>query len=182
VVAGRDGYFYVLTANHVVANAHDIQVHTFPTGDKPGPVLTDAVVLLQAADADLALLRLPAGSVKVTPLALPPPGTKLGGESFTGLSVGCAADGPPECRAEKIAGKRLLRRPNGVAAFVWETAEKPDHGRSGGPLLDARGRLVGVCSGTQDGKGYYSHLDEIHAAFTKRKYDWIWQTDRPVPE
>src|SRR5205823_3954013 len=42
VVARRDGYLYVLTANHVVANVHDIQVHTFPAGDKPGPVLSDA--------------------------------------------------------------------------------------------------------------------------------------------
>ena len=42
-------------------------------------------------------------------------------------------------------------------------------GRSGGPLLDADGRLIGVCSGTQEGMNYYTHPDEIRGALQRHR-------------
>ena len=178
VVAHRDGFLYVLTASHVVAGAKDLRVVTYSADDrsKPGAALTDVDVLVQAADADFALIRVPAGANPPKPLRLLPPGSKLPTGAFAATTVGGDLAGVPECLPDRVLGKKLLRRPEGGTVFVWEAEAKPAKGRSGGALLDDQGRVIGVCVGTQDGKGYYSHLDEIHAALKPRKFDWLWQT------
>jgi hypothetical protein len=40
-------------------------------------------------------------------------------------------------------------------------------------LLDGDGRIIGICSGTQDRLSYYSHPDEIRAAIRAAKLDFI---------
>jgi hypothetical protein len=53
-------------------------------------------------------------------------------------------------------------------------AERPVGGMSGGPLLDARGRVIGVCSAAKpDGPGYYAHLDEVLAGLKSQGYGWL---------
>jgi hypothetical protein len=52
--------------------------------------------------------------------------------------------------------------------FHWQTETPPDNGRSGGGLFDRDGRLAGVCVANQEGRGYYLHLDEIHAALKRQ--------------
>ena len=84
------------------------------------------------------------------------------------------AEGGDFAWAETVAAK-LLKRANDVPeAFFWQTAAKPEKGRSGGPLLDADGRVIGICAATQDEKGYFTHLDEILAGLKTAKYEWLW--------
>jgi hypothetical protein len=50
--------------------------------------------------------------------------------------------------------------------------EKPE-GRSGGPLVDKRGLLIGVCSGVSKDKAYFCHIDEINAFLERNGFDWL---------
>jgi hypothetical protein len=36
-----------------------------------------------------------------------------------------------------------------------------------------------VCSGTQDGKGYYTHLDEILAGLKRHDLGWLFERAEP---
>jgi hypothetical protein len=61
----------------------------------------------------------------------------------------------------------LIKKPDGSAAFHWE-ADKPQAiGRSGGPLVDTQGRVIGICSGTRENKGYYVSIYEIEASLKR---------------
>ena len=35
-------------------------------------------------------------------------------------------------------------------------------------------RVIGICSGVGDGKGYYIHPEQIHQ-FLREKYSWLWE-------
>jgi S1-C subfamily serine protease len=50
-------------------------------------------------------------------------------------------------------------------------------GRSGGPLIDQRGFVIGICSGTSDGKGYFTHTHEIHRFLKQNAFDWLADKD-----
>ena len=176
-VIGRGGPFvYVLTADHVVQGADRVGVATFSARSYPRPeaVAAAAEVLARSAEADLAVLRLPApdpppGCLRVCPPALVP-----GGGDFPALGVGCPG-GAPTCVADVVRAKRRVRRPGaeGVAAY-WETEGRVAKGRSGGPLLDRRGYLIGVAGGTNADRGYYSHPEEIHAFLRRNGLKWLY--------
>jgi hypothetical protein len=83
-------------------------------------------------------------------------------KDFPGLSCGVQAGQPPTCWADTVAGKKLVRKPGGPSYQVWELLKEPAGGRSGGPLIEKRGKLIGIGSGRSDGRGYYTHLDEIY--------------------
>ena len=88
----------------------------------------------------------------------------------------------PTCRIEEITGKVLVRKANESGTFFWQTKEPSIEGRSGGPLIilnkDESLSLIGICTATQDQKGYYTHLDEIHVALKEGGYSWIWETNK----
>jgi hypothetical protein len=74
------------------------------------------------------------------------------------------------CIVEKVKGAKQIRRSEAMQpALCWEAASEQSPGRSGGPLIDRRGRVIGVASGVNDGKGYYCHAEEIHR--------WLKSTD-----
>jgi len=107
-------------------------------------------------------------------LPLVPPGKHAKRFPFEGLSVGCSRGNPPTCERETIAGKRLaVRRDDGVA-FFWQADKAQARGRSGGPLLDGEGRVIGLAAATALGKGYSVHASEIHAALKPEGFDWLW--------
>jgi S1-C subfamily serine protease len=173
VIGVRGAFLYVLTASHVVSGSDRLAVHLPPADkDSKAKVVTDVDILIDGKAQDVALLRVSAGDVKVTPLALAaaPPG---GDEAFDALSAGAGDDTDPNVRAERVLGRKLLRRANGETWFAWETRDRPETGRSGGALIDSGGRLIGLCSGTQEGKGYYTHVDEIRALLKKKSQGWL---------
>ena len=40
-------------------------------------------------------------------------------------------------------------------------------------MIDRQGRLLGLCSGRSDEKGYYTHIDEIRAGLRDSGYRWL---------
>ncbi len=180
-VIGRDGPFlYLLTANHLTDKAERLEIHTFSASSYPraDSVYRGAQVLARAANEDLALLRLvtrdaPPGSIRVCPPRLVP---EAG--DFPALAVGCGEGKAPTCRIEKVAGKKRVRKEGQEGtALYWEVGREAGQGRSGGPLIDRRGRLVGVGSFNGDGKYYFSHAAEVHAFLRNNGLQRLYQEE-----
>jgi S1-C subfamily serine protease len=163
---------YVLTARHLVegAEALELSFYSARTFPKPGPVVRDVEVLASSTEADLALLR---ATVRV-PLSA---GLRLAAEApaempFPALSVGCSDGLVPTLLLESVQSARRVRKPGmNEAVLMWELVREPASGRSGGPLLDRQGRLIGMTSGRSSGKGYCIHLDEIRRFLKRHHFD-----------
>lgn len=119
----------VVTCAHVVGDARDVQLRT--TSGAEGP----ATVVATARADDLALVVVPEALGRDLPSLVladpPPPGAPVFAVGHPGGSVGAASAGVV---VGVDAGGRL----------VTDAHLRPGH--SGGPLVDARGRLVGVCA------------------------------------
>ena len=46
--------------------------------------------------------------------------------------------------------------------------------RAQGSLIERDGKVIGICSATQAGRGYYIHLDEIQAALKRSGEGISW--------
>lgn len=173
VIGRKDKTIFILTASHLLARGDRLEIATFTVASLPEPakVYKKAEVVAFTKDMrDLALLRLtvddpPRGGLVLCPLSSLPKEKEL-----DALSVGCALGAAPSCVREKIQGAKQIRRSEAMrSALFWESASEQDAGRSGGPLIDRRGRVIGVASGVNDGKGYYCHAEEIQR--------WLKATD-----
>ena len=74
-----------------------------------------------------------------------------------------------------VLARRVVRRPGGALGVFWETESAPVGGMSGGPLLDREGAVIGVCSAVSlaNGRGYFTHADEILAALAGSDHRWL---------
>jgi len=178
VIIGRRGDFlYVLTARHVIRDAEAIEVVPLAAED-PGKAATSLRKVEVAAVGDdirdLALLRISV-TEETFPVVLLCPARSLPKEGgFKALSVGCSNGGSPTCEVEEVIGRiKATRGTEGKAGVFWEVARKVAEGRSGGPLIDERGRLIGICSGVNKTKGYFTHADEIRAFLEAKGFEWL---------
>lgn len=160
----------ILTAFHVVDPGLHLQVEFFK-GDGSTLLCDRVEVLAIARDADLALIHAISDYQPPRMLSVPDDqDTPSGGVSF--VSVGCNRGETPSWRAERMTGKTLLRRPSGRALFLLTDGEAIK-GRSGGPLVDGKGNLIGVCRGglaataLLPAEGLYASALEIHALLEK---------------
>jgi S1-C subfamily serine protease len=172
VVIQKGGpHAHLLTACHVVPKAKTVEI--LVAGGKPGRTLK-AEVLARSPESDLAVLRLPAeGAPQALPVA--PTGSK----PKLVVSVGWEKGDAPSALDESIKGKVRLKRPNEPGAvWCWETVRKQAAGRSGGPLVDERGRVVGLASGHDGATGYYVHADEIRTFLRASGLKWVLEEDR----
>jgi S1-C subfamily serine protease len=146
-----------------VDRAREVDVHV-PASGKEGKseAHRGAVVLARSAEADLAILRLPTspGLPKPLPLAAAKQVPKAPCQA---LSVGWAGGDAPTALDEMVRRDALVRRPGEKAAVrSWQTQRKQARGRSGGPLVDRAGRVIGLASGHDRESGYYVHVAEVH--------------------
>jgi S1-C subfamily serine protease len=165
VIVRQTGPFvYILTANHVVEGADTVDVATFsPTSyPKPEQVYGQVQVVARAKGPDLALVRLVTRDPMPGVLRLCPPDKAPAAGEFPALTCGLKDRQAPACWIDAVAGKQTVRKPTGEVSQVWELKRAPALGRSGGPLIDKRGYVIGIGSGRSDGKGYYAHLDEVY--------------------
>lgn len=160
IFASKGPFVFVLTAEHVVGQSKWVTTETFTSESYPrANSRITASVVARSVEADLAVIRYATSEAapKSSPLAAA--GAVVGGDVF---SVGCDQQGPPTCVADRITRSAQVRRgPTSPAIKMWQVMQAPVVGRSGGPLIDQRGQLVGVASGMSDGKGYFCHIDEI---------------------
>ena len=136
VVVSEDGE--ILTNAHVVADATDIRVRL------PGESEPTAVELI-ASDAgnDLALLQIEATGLVAATFA-PMDDVALGDDV---LAIGFALDldgGPSVTLGIVSALDRTLLTPSGALDGLIQTDAAISSGNSGGPLVDAEGRVVGI--------------------------------------
>jgi hypothetical protein len=172
VMIGRqDGFIQVLTADHVLVDAIAIDVHAFTpaTFPRPAAIFRDVGVLRRSPVQDLALLRIP-DDERFTVHPLCPPGpetvpTPPGDPSLPipVMTVGCGDGRAPAPLLNWILNSPRVRRPGSEQTVrMWQLEQIEVAGRSGGPMFDNQGRLLGISSGTSGQLAYYCHLEEIH--------------------
>jgi S1-C subfamily serine protease len=178
IILGRKGDFvYILTAQHVIDSAKELEIATFTAASYPAPAQFSRLAKVVATSdqlRDLALVRwiskepIP-GSLSLCPARLVPEE-----QGFKALSVGCGGSKPPTCMEEVVDGRRLVRKQTeDKPAPFWQVDREQPPGRSGGPLIDKRGFLLGVCSGVSQDKGYFCHTEEISAFLERNGFDWL---------
>ena len=186
IVSARPPFVYVLTAHHVIAGAKTIEVELFSPLSYPRPSHRSLAgqVIATSPRIDAALLRLTTDQSGLTAIQIPPQSAALEQTPFLALSAGSTNDGAPTCRIERVAASKMVRRDaKQDACLVWEVLAESAKGRSGGPLLDSQGRLIGVGSGRSEGRGYYCHILEIKKFLSDGSANWVLDENRvPVNE
>jgi hypothetical protein len=174
VAIGRDGpVVYLLSAAHLARGVDQLDVHVFAPGEgaRPKHVFTKVAVLATADEQmqDLALLRLvDSDRVIASVLPLPKKAAARPKLPFDGFTAGCTDAAAPTLDAVRVLQAVLVRKPGADEAVRCFKCKSPaTAGRSGGPLLDADGLLLGIASGGDSMASYYIHLDEIRP-FLKR--------------
>jgi S1-C subfamily serine protease len=178
-------YTYILTAGHVVKDGTYFKVSLFNAKTYPKPseeYMGERVQLLARREGvkDLALMRIAAvKELPAIPLYKSPRDPK--GRDFLALTAGCSDGAPPTCQIEKILRAGLFsREEKGEQGKCWEAAKAQTPGRSGGPLLDKEGRLIGLCSGNnREERGYFCHISEIDAFLQATDFRWLLKEPRP---
>jgi len=183
IVAVRDQRLLVLTAAHIIAGAEavDVLVYTATTYPKPTRVLRDASVVANSTTRDLALLRTSNTPTRVTPLALCPPSELPRQPSFWTMTIGCGNGKPPTPLLDHVDASLMVQRPDAKRPVrLWQLQLAQSLGRSGGPMVDSRLRLLGIGSGASGGHGYYCHLTEIDAFLRDHGFDNLIQPAAPA--
>jgi S1-C subfamily serine protease len=133
-----DKHGHILTAGHVVAGAHDITV-TFQGG-----ATRTAKVLGSDTSADVAVLSVPPSGLTLHPLSL---GTLSGHRVGDPVAViGDPFDVQRSLSTGVISGlDHTIPAPNGYnIPHAVQTDAAMNPGNSGGPVLDAGGRVIGI--------------------------------------
>ncbi|KDA47976.1 Serine protease [Leuconostoc pseudomesenteroides 1159] len=167
-----DGYAYIITNNHVVADSDKLQLIT-ASGKK-----VEATIVGTDTTKDLALLKAKATDIKVSAsfgnsksllagqqvLAI---GSPLGSDYATSLTSGIVSAPRRELTAEETGS-------SATTAIQTDTAINP--GNSGGPLINLKGQVIGITSskivsstdGTSvEGMGFAIPADIVQSFITK---------------
>jgi S1-C subfamily serine protease len=157
----RDGH--IVTNFHVIEGGDTFQVRLDDQSE------FRAKVVGATPDKDLAVLKIQAPSGKLIPL---PRGTSRGllvGQSVLALGNPFGLDNSLTVGIVSALGRDLSSPSGRMIHDVIQTDAAINPGNSGGPLLDSRGRLIGVNaaiyspSGGSAGIGFAIPVDEVNA-------------------
>jgi S1-C subfamily serine protease len=181
IVKQEPKFVYFLTAAHAARAGDKLEIHTFTAESYPDSAekYKSAEVIASDTERDIAVIRLATTDTMPGVLPLCPVKKVPDDKDFAALSTGCGGGKAPVCQVETVRRKVKVQRPGDKdSTLVWEIATAPANGRSGGPLVDQRGLVIGVASGANDGQGYYVHIDEIHRFLKKNALDRLYEEDR----
>jgi S1-C subfamily serine protease len=178
ILIGRRGAsVYILTAQHLVQGGDRFEVAVFATETYPRPrkVYPSAELAAEVRGiGDLALLRLTTPDDMPKHLRICPAARVPKEMPFSALTAGCDSGKAPTAIVEKRVEKKLAQRREGEEkATFWEVPAEYPQGRSGGPILDKQGYLLGVCSGTNRDKTYFIHVEDIHQFLIRHGFRWL---------
>ena len=145
--------FVIDRAGHIVTNYHVIQGAEKVQVSFSGQDQLPATVVGKDRSTDLAVLKIDAHARALTPL-------QLGNSDAVRVGDAVYAIGNPFGLTRTLttgvisAVQRQIFAPNGVPIeSAIQTDAAINHGNSGGPLIDAFGRVIGVTSQIQTGGG-----------------------------
>lgn len=177
------GRVYYLTAAHVLGSSKTVNLEGFKASSYPKvEVELKAVDVIQRWDnenglnkrlhnVDLALLE-GVENEQNQSLNIVPEDKIPKSLPFSAITLGCSGGDPPTFVLDRVVGRGVFVRPGGNRGHFWQTEKQPVVGRSGGPLIDASGYLVGICSGTAGNAGgqfgYYVDAEIIREAVARR--------------
>jgi S1-C subfamily serine protease len=137
--------FVIDKSGDILTNAHVVEGATKVTVDL-GEKTYDAKIVGRDTSSDLALLKIDAGNKSLRPLA-------LGNSSQVRVGDPVVAIGNPFGLERTVTAgivsalQRKIEAPNGFTIEnVIQTDAPVNPGNSGGPLIDGRGRVIGVNS------------------------------------
>jgi S1-C subfamily serine protease len=136
---------YIVTNYHVIRGAESVEVG-FSNNDN-----MKAKIVGGDPSTDTALLKVNANARALTPLGLGDSGSIQVGDDVLAIGnpFGLARSAT---RGIVSAVQRPLQAPNGMTIdHVIQTDAQINHGNSGGPLLNARGEVIGVNSAIETG-------------------------------
>jgi S1-C subfamily serine protease len=171
---------FILTAGHVVGDRDRVTVMVFasPANGTRDRVYRSAIVVARAKLEDLALVRVLTRDKLPPPLPVCPPGSVPRNRSVHVAVVGCD-QGEPTVYLDEVKERDVVRTGKNVLSMrFWEAQVAPKPGRSGGPIIDSEKRLLGICSGSYDKKGYYVHVDEIHRFLKNSSLEALFEKPR----
>ena len=150
--AQGSGFVYD-TAGHVITNYHVVQGSSSLQVTFADDSTYDATVVGTDPSSDLAVLKVDAPTDKLHPLS-------LGDSGAVAVGDGVVAIGSPYGLAETVTSGivsalgRTIQSTNGYSIpGTIQTDAAINHGNSGGPLFDLRGRIIGVNSQIESESG-----------------------------
>ena len=149
-VIDREGY--LVTNNHVVENADALQVTFFD-----GSVTREAEVVGRDAYSDLAVVKVDDPSVRLRSLELGDSDALQVGQRVIAIGNPFGLQGTMTAGVVSAVGRTLTSQILEGGAFsnpeIIQTDASINPGNSGGPLLDSRGRVVGVNTAIRSATG-----------------------------
>jgi putative serine protease PepD len=152
--------FVLDTEGHIVTNAHVVDgASALSVRFSDGSEATATLVGTDPS-TDLAVIDVDVAASKLTPLALADESSVEVGDAVVAIGSPFGLEGPITTGIVS-ALDRTIEAPNGYAIDgAIQTDAAINHGNSGGPLLDASGKVIGVNaqiaseSGGNDGVGF----------------------------
>jgi Trypsin-like peptidase domain len=164
VLGTKDSRAYALTAQHVIANAKQEDVKAIARISGTAETFSRVEFIWSDEQSDLALISFIRGESKFASVKLGECTRKT--EDFPVLKTSWRSGANPVFQEDQ-AIKRILRKGPKGNAFFWQTKGTNEEGNSGGGMFSEKGELLGICSGNQQGFGYFVHRDEIFTALKK---------------
>ncbi len=129
---------FLLTCAHVVADAKSITV-TLSDGTK-----LDASVFCTIPGHDLAVLRLEKSEKKLTVLSFASSGKLRSGQKVYAVGNPLGYEGSTTSGVISATGRKITMPSDEVLTGIVQHDAAINEGNSGGPLLDEKGRVIGI--------------------------------------
>lgn len=169
--------YYILTAYHVIENTDLPTVQTYSALSFPRPAETYKKSQVIARDKvnDLAVIRISGKNQKCQVLPVSPANLAPQENNFPGLVTGCSPAKAPAKEIVTVVQKKRVQLRGQEPKWVWEVDFPQPKGWSGGALVDQQGYVIGIASGSSDGKGYFTHTVEIHGFLDNNALEWLYK-------